>query len=113
MLRIFQHIRKTLRERNKIRTYLLYTLVEILLKLPTKICPIKDYLWVEMLKPTPAVRALRYEVWQATNSMLTHIAYPRHAGFYLYSGFYQYLVPTEQFPSVNSFNQCKSVVETC
>ena len=126
MIRFFRHIRKSLMEHpskgrkgNKLCTpaspagrYLFYAIGEILLRLLTKTCPVRAYLSVEIKMPTTTPCAVRYNLCRNIYSSLKHLAYLRHAGPYLYSGFYRYVVPTGQFlsPSAKSFNPIKSVI---
>ena len=51
-------------------------------------CPIREYILVEFMKPTPAARAVGYDICRATHLILNHIAYQpavghslRHAGY--------------------------------
>lgn len=93
MLKFFRHIRKQLMEQNKIRTYPLYAIGKILLNLLTRICPVRDYLSVALIYAPQDLRAVRYDICRDIYSSLKHIAYLRHAGPYLHSGFYRYVVP--------------------
>lgn len=106
-------------EQNKIRTYLFYAVGEILVVMKNN-CPVRDNLLVEMLKPTPAVRAVRYDICQATHSILNHIAYQpevgrdlRHAVFCMHFNFYPYAVPTGQKPYRKQITVTRGVHKIC
>jgi hypothetical protein len=73
MLKFFRHIRKKLIEEDNVRKYLLYALAEILLNLLTKTCPVRDCIWVELMNPATAARAVRYDICQAKYSIQNHI----------------------------------------
>jgi len=94
---------------------------ERLLNGKTKICPIRDYLSVELMSAPRELRAFRYDIYRDIYSSQNHIAYQpvgrhclRHAGLRTLSFFYYpYFVPTGQQPSVKSLNSCKSAIQTC
>lgn len=62
MLKFFHTIRKNLIEQDNVQKYLLYAIGEILLNLLTKICPVRDYLSVEIKMSTTIPCAVRYNI---------------------------------------------------
>jgi len=90
LIGFFRKIRQQLIGESKISKYLLYAIGEILLVVIGKPCPVRDYLSVEIKRPTLAARAVRYDICRAMHSILNHIVYQpvgrhglRHAGFLL------------------------------
>ena len=100
---------KKLIEQDNVRKYLLYAIGKILLVVIGNNCPVRDYLSVELMNAPQGIRAVRYEICRAMHSILNHIAYQpavghslRHAGLWVLSFFYRYVVPTGQTPSVKN-----------
>jgi|GEM_PF-2026349 len=62
MITLFRRIRKKLIGEGGVRKYLLYAVGEILLVVMRNNCPVRDYLLVEIKRPTTTPCAARYNL---------------------------------------------------